>query len=53
MNKSRIIGIIILIVGILMNRFFESDIADFVSGVIIGLGIGIIISAYPIFKNKK
>ncbi|WP_185956456.1 hypothetical protein [Changchengzhania lutea] len=44
MNTIRISGIVILIVGIIMNRFLNNDGIDFVSGLLIGLGIGTIIT---------
>lgn len=44
MNKTRIIGIILLIIGAGINYFFENDGTDFFSGLLIGLGFGLILT---------
>ena len=53
MNKIRIIGLIILIIGILVYYFFKTG---FSIGIIIGIGIGLlVIGKIPFQKqqNKK
>lgn len=42
MNKVRIIGIVLLLAGLSINYFFKNDGIDFGSGLLIGLGIGLI-----------
>ncbi len=43
MNKVRIIGLLILLVGIGIRFILKHDTIDFVSGLLIGLGIGLTI----------
>ena len=52
MNKVRIIGIVILVAGVLLISYFENDGIDFVSGILVGLGIGLVLTGY-FFKNKN
>jgi|TARA_B110001450_G_C17487268_1_gene426776 hypothetical protein len=40
-SKTRIIGLVIIIIGI--NNALENDATDFVSGILIGVGIGSIL----------
>lgn len=44
MNKIRIIGLIILIVGIIIQFTLENDATDFISGLSIGGGIGLLLT---------
>jgi hypothetical protein len=44
MNKTRIFGISLFIIGVIAQLSIENDLVDFISGILIGLGIGIIIS---------
>ncbi|MBW8244479.1 hypothetical protein K1F50_16850 [Muricauda oceani] len=43
MNKVRIIGLLILLVGIVIRFVLKNDTLDFLSGLFVGLGIGLII----------
>jgi len=44
MNKTRILGISLFIIGVVAQLSIENDLVDFISAILIGLGIGIIIS---------
>jgi hypothetical protein len=44
MNKIRIIGLVLLIVGIIIQFALENDATDFISGLLIGGGIGLVIT---------
>lgn len=44
MSKARILGITILIIGIIVKFTLENDMTDFVSGLLIGVGTGVIIT---------
>lgn len=44
MNKVRVIGIILLVVGIIIQFTMENDLIDFISAVGIGVGIGLIMT---------
>lgn len=46
MNKNRIgLGIILITTGIILNQLnFQNDLADFLMGILVGLGLGILIS---------
>lgn len=52
LNKVRIFGIVILLFGIFLVNYFDEETIKFVSGLLIALGIGLIISG-RILKNKK
>jgi len=52
MNKTRIFGITIIVIGIISFFSFENDLTGFISGILIGLGIGIIVSGWKSLKNK-
>ncbi len=51
MNKTRITGFILLIIGAALYFYFENEEADFVGGLIIGIGIGLLFSGH--IGNKK
>jgi len=51
MNKARITGILLLIIGICMIYFLENEKFDFFSGALVGLGIGL--SIIGRFKPRK
>ena len=53
MNRIRIIGAIILLIGILLNIYLENEVVDFLSGLLIGLGIGLILTGRFSKLNKK
>lgn len=44
MNKIRIVGGIILLLGIASNLFLDGDLNSLLSGLAIGLGIGLLIT---------
>ncbi|MBA6153191.1 hypothetical protein [Gelidibacter maritimus] len=44
MNKVRVIGIILLVVGIIIQFTMENDLIDFISAVGIGVGIELIMT---------
>jgi hypothetical protein len=49
MNKIRIIGIVLLVVGIITPFNLENDATDFISGLLIGAGIGLVLTG----KSEK
>jgi uncharacterized membrane-anchored protein len=44
MNRIRIIGLLLLIAGISAHFFLEGDQYDMLSGLLMGLGIGLLIT---------
>jgi len=44
MNNIRIIGLIILVIGITIQFTLENDATDFISGLLIGSGIGMLLT---------
>lgn len=44
MNKARIIGLALLLVGVIIQFTLENDVADFISGLSIGAGFGLVIA---------
>jgi len=44
MNKVRIIGLVILILGIIIQFTIENDAIDLISGILIGIGIGLLLT---------
>lgn len=44
MNATRIIGFMVLIVGAILPLLFENDGIDFISGLCIGAGFGLLFS---------
>jgi hypothetical protein len=52
MNKIRIIGLVILVVGIIIQFALENDATDFISGLLIGGGIGLLITG-KVGKSAK
>lgn len=44
MNKIRIIGLIAITVGIIVQFTIEHDASGFISGMLIGVGIGLLIT---------
>ena len=53
MNKIRILGTIILLIGVFISSFFNNDGIDFVAGLLVGLGVGIIVTGQISFKKNK
>lgn len=44
MNKIRIIGLVALAIGVGIHFAFENSGTNFISGVIIGIGIGLLLT---------
>ena len=44
MKKRRIIGLVLFIVGIIIQLTMENDITDFISAVGIGAGFGLLVT---------
>lgn len=44
MNKTRIIGLLIVLTGVAINYFTNSDTMDFLSGILFGFGIALVIT---------
>tara|TARA_R110002033_G_scaffold41716_2_gene82525 strand:- start:3865 stop:4023 length:159 start_codon:yes stop_codon:yes gene_type:complete len=43
MNKVKSIGLIILVIGVVLQFTLENDLTDFISGLFIGCGFGLLI----------
>ena len=52
MNKIRIIGLVILLIGIVIKFVVENDAIDFISGILIGAGIGLLMTG-KVGKTKN
>ena len=52
MNKTRIFGILILLIGIILMNTINNDLSSFISGVLIGIG-GAMAIAGKTFLSKK
>ena len=54
MNRNRIgLGILLVATGIILNQFeLENDLADFLMGILVGLGLGILITGLVKRKTK-
>ncbi len=44
MNKIRYIGLAVLIIGIIIQFTLENDAIDLISGLLIGVGIGLLLT---------
>ncbi len=44
MNKIRIIGLILLAIGIVLFSLIEGDLAGIASGLLMGIGIGLLLT---------
>jgi len=53
MNKTRILGITLLIIGIILMYINDNALYSFIGGLLIGIGIGMIISEKTIFSKKS
>ncbi|MHA7055586.1 hypothetical protein ACWGOQ_0000085 [Aquimarina sp. M1] len=51
MKRNIIIGVLLIIVGFLVKYAFNFDGVGFLSGVAVGVGVGIIITS--VFKKQK
>lgn len=52
MNKTRILGAGLLLIGVLLNFSFDNDGIGMISGIIIGFGIGILLTDRFTSKSK-
>lgn len=52
MNLTRLIGIVLIILGIILNQYFEKIVNSFFTGLIIGIGIGLLITGKNPFMRK-
>lgn len=52
MNIVRIIGLVILIIGIIIQFTIENEATDFISGLLVGAGIGLLLTG-KIGKTAK
>ncbi len=52
MNKIRIIGLATLVIGIIIQFTLENDATDFISGLLIGTGLGLFLTG-KIRKTAK
>jgi hypothetical protein len=53
MNKTRFLGITLLLIGIIIMYKIDNDLYSFIGGLLIGIGIGTIISGKTIFSRKE
>ena len=53
MNRIRIIGLIMLIIGIILRFSFENDGTDFLTGFLVGGGIGLLLTGRIGNKAKE
>jgi hypothetical protein len=44
MNKTRIIGFVLFTIGVILQLTLENDLTDFLSGLFIGGGIGLLVT---------
>ena len=44
MNKTRIIGLIILVIGIILFYIYDGDAIGMIAGLLCGLGIGFLLT---------
>jgi len=49
MNNKIIIGLLLFIIGVVSQLTIENELIDFFSGILIGVGIGLIVGSW---KNK-
>jgi len=52
MNKYRLLGISLLIVGIILMNVIDNDLGSFISGILIGIGGILTIAGKSFFKRK-
>ena len=53
MNTTRILGLIMLFAAITIHFIVENDLTDFISGLLIGAGIALLITGKTVFDNKN
>ena len=52
-NRVRIFGTILLLIGVFLLSYLDNEGIDFVSGILVGLGIGLIITGRILKSNKN
>ncbi|MFH6769154.1 hypothetical protein V8G56_10440 [Gaetbulibacter aquiaggeris] len=52
-NRVRIFGTIILLIGVFLLSYLDKEGIDFVSGILVGLGIGLILTGRILKSNKN
>jgi len=52
-NRVRIFGTIILLIGVFLLSYLDNEGIDFVSGILVGLGIGLILTGRILKSNKN
>ncbi len=53
MNKFRIFGIVLLLIGIASFYTIDNSGVDFIFGILTGLGAGLVISGKSVFTFKR
>ena len=53
MNKTRILGILLFTIGIIIIYKIDNDLYSFIGGLLIGLGVGMTISGKTILTKKE
>ncbi|PRX43144.1 hypothetical protein [Salegentibacter salegens] len=51
MNKVRIIGLVLLAIGVFLFPLVEGDLADIAAGLLAGLGIGLLVTGRLRFQK--
>ncbi len=52
MNKTRIIGLIILVIGIVLFYIYDGDAIGMIAGLLCGLGIGLLLTGRIKLNSK-
>ncbi|WBX70218.1 hypothetical protein [Tenacibaculum retecalamus] len=45
MNKKEITGLVLIFIGMIMQLILKNEIIDFISGLLIGIGIGFLFAS--------
>ena len=53
MNKTRVFGIALLVIGIILMYKIDNDLYSFIGGLLLGIGVGMTISGKTIFSKKN
>lgn len=53
LNKTRLFGILILIIGIITVKTIENDSSSFIAGILIGIGAGLMLTGKLVFPKKS
>ncbi|MBN2615604.1 MAG: hypothetical protein JXR71_07895 [Bacteroidales bacterium] len=51
MNKIKILGIIVLLTGIIVHFWFEKEVNHFLTGLLVGGGIGLLVTGQ--FRSRN